>query len=168
MIDGSDLKGERHMKLCVFSDSHGASEAMLRVLAKEKPALCFFLGDGAQDLPKVQKGYPELVIYAVRGNCDVFCRLPRELSCAVGGTRILALHGHRHEVKEDPSLSALLDAGRRSAADIILFGHTHTPLLEQRDGIWLMNPGSIGSAPEASYGVIHLENGASRLFLKAL
>ena len=51
--------------------------------------------------------------------------------------------------------AAIADA-RAAGADILLFGHTHIPLLEQlEDGLWMMNPGPASS----SYGLIEIEDG---------
>ena len=56
-------------------------------------------------------------------------------------------------------------------AAIGLFGHTHLPTLEERDGVTLFNPGSIG-APRfggPSYGLLQLyENGEVKLQHKEL
>lgn len=144
------------VKICVFSDSHGASDAMLRAVTLESPDLCFFLGDGQADLAPVQRAFPDLVIHAVRGNCDLFSPLPLTLCSTVDGVTIFAAHGHRCDVKHDPTLEALRAAGHAAGADVILFGHTHEPRLENRTLPILLNPGSLnGTRP--SYGVLVLD-----------
>ena len=43
--------------------------------------------------------------------------------------------------------------------DIVLFGHSHIPIIEECDGIILMNPGSISlgmSSPSKTLGYIDL------------
>ena len=42
-------------------------------------------------------------------------------------------------------------------AQAALFGHTHSALCVQEDGLWLLNPGSCGSYG-GSVGVIETEN----------
>ena len=145
------------MKICVFSDSHGSPDNMLRAIELEKPALCFFLGDGERDLEPVRQRFPALAIHAVRGNCDLRSELPKFLCCAVGGLRVFAAHGHLYDVKHDPSLFGLLRAAE--GADLALFGHTHTALAERREGTVIFNPGSIGRSARPSYGVITIGEG---------
>jgi len=54
-------------------------------------------------------------------------------------------------------LEQLLSYGKQHDADVILFGHTHQALSEQRDGIQLLNPGTLwGRAPFLSYGILEL------------
>ena len=151
------------MKICVFSDSHGNVKNMQRAVEREKPALCFFLGDGERDLAALQKRLPELPLYAVRGNCDLRSALPGELRCAVLGVRIFAAHGHLQQVKYDPALHELRAAA--GEAEVILFGHTHEPRCEERGGKLLLNPGAIGAG---SYGLLFVEDGRARAELRTL
>ena len=101
---------------------------MIRAIAREKPALCFFLGDGERDLAQVQARFPALPFYAVRGNCDWRSALSASIVCTVGGVCIFATHGHLYEVKHEPNLDSLLRAAEEAGASLALFGHTHLPL----------------------------------------
>ena len=69
---------------------------------------------------------------------------------------IFITHGHGYGVKSscDPLVKAALAQG----ADVALFGHTHEALSTQRDGIFLVNPGSVSRARQGgeSYAVIDL------------
>ena len=155
------------MKLIVCSDSHGRSEHLVQAIRREAPELCFFLGDGERDLERAQSQFPDLPVYAVRGNCDLRSRLSQELVCAVGGVTIFATHGHRYNVKHDQSLIALRHAAREANANVILFGHTHLPLLEWHGGVLYLNPGSIGGI-RRSYGLLTVEHGRVQGELKRL
>ena len=73
------------MKACVFSDSHGLVGHMMSVIEMEKPDICFFLGDGERDLVRLEERFPDLPIYAVRGNCDFRMDLQKLLICNVEG-----------------------------------------------------------------------------------
>ena len=155
------------LKICVFSDSHGDPEPMLSLIGREEPDLCFFLGDGANDLQPVRRRYPGLIVHAVRGNCDLRSTLPQSLTCTVEGVTFFAAHGHRYDVKHDPSLEALRAAGAETGAQVILFGHTHLPYLENCSLPVLMNPGSVsGTRPD--YGVLVLHEGRIYAQLKHL
>ena len=155
------------MKVCVCSDSHGRTEHLIQVLQQERPELCFFLGDGARDLEAAQAQFPGLIFYAVRGNCDLRSRLPQELVCAVGGVTIFATHGHRYDVKHDHNLRTLRRGALDADADVVLFGHTHLPVLTWSEGVLFLNPGSIGGI-RRSYGMLILENGQVQGELKCL
>ena len=74
-----------------------------------------------------------------------------------GGVRIFATHGHLFNVKYDPSLSELVREAKD--ADVVLFGHTHSAHREKRDGMEILNPGSIGRGARPSYGVIMICDG---------
>ena len=147
------------MKFIVFSDSHGDADHMIRAVRLEKPDLCFFLGDGESDLVRLQRRFPSLPVNAVRGNCDLRSALPRAITCAAGGLRVFATHGHLYRVKYDPSLHNLCEAALTENADVVLFGHTHEPFRDRLMGMELLNPGSIGPNTRPSYGLILANDG---------
>ena len=147
----------RRMKFIVFSDSHGDVDHMIRAVRLENPALCFFLGDGEYDLTRLQRRFPSLPVNAVRGNCDLRSTLPRALTCAAGGVRIFATHGHLYGVKHDPIYRELCEAALAENADVVLFGHTHEPFRDRTMGMELLNPGSICPTTRPSYGLILLD-----------
>lgn len=147
------------MKICVFSDSHGYAGNMIEAVRREKPTLCFFLGDGESDLVTLRSHYPDLPINVVRGNCDLRSTQPLILKAVVAGVRIFAVHGHQHEVKYDDDVRELCYAALRADADVVLFGHTHLPYLDHHLGMEIMNPGSIGKVKNPSYGLLTIEDG---------
>ncbi len=52
----------------------------------------------------------------------------------LAGTRFLLVH-----IRADAEAEL-----RRSAADVVVFGHSHKPFDDRRDGVWWFNPGSAG------------------------
>ena len=44
-------------------------------------------------------------------------------------------------------------------ADILLFGHTHVPLVDAASRPMMMNPGSIGDPRRPTYGVLEFKDG---------
>ena len=48
-----------------------------------------------------------------------------------------------------------LSAARGNGAQIALYGHTHEPMTDYQDGLYVMNPGALGGA-RGSYGIIDL------------
>jgi putative phosphoesterase len=78
-------------------------------------------------------------IEAVHGNRDdsVLCdRLPARRTVECGGVTIALVHGHEHD---RTSLSLL---GRAQEADMVVFGHSHRPVIVETGDVLLLNPGS--------------------------
>ena len=49
------------------------------------------------------------------------------------------------------------DFVEKRGAQALLYGHTHIPHIDYHDGLWLVNPGSIGDHRRPSYGVLTVE-----------
>lgn len=130
-------------RILVVSDSHGNRRSLRTVVERHPDTVAVFhLGDGAVDFEMVAEDFPALTAYGVCGNCDSALRLiPEEVETMVCGKRVLAVHGHRYGVKSSP-LRLLLEA-RSRGVDLVLFGHTHQPLLHSEEGLILLNPGSV-------------------------
>jgi len=156
------------MKICVFSDSHGYADNMISAIHLEKPELCFFLGDGERDIEKVEERFPDIPVYAVRGNCDFRSTYKSSLICEVEGVRIFATHGHLSNVKYEYDLETLTSQAIEAEARIALFGHTHDQHLSESRGVTLLNPGSAGRGYYPSYAVLNIEKGSFTVDLKAM
>ena len=80
-------------------------------------------------------------VRAVRGNTDPpgVPWLPASIDLTLGGLRIHVEHGH---AQGSPTPAALLAA---SAADVIVYGHTHRQLVTEVDGRLVVNPGAAGA-----------------------
>lgn len=145
------------MKLLVVSDVHGDYQRLCDAVEAEKDAdAVIFLGDGLAQAEMLQDEYPALRVYTVRGNCDYASFSPAEALCAFDGVLVFYTHGHTYGVKS--GLSELSCAGRARQAQLVLYGHTHIPRLQEDDGVVLFNPGAL-SGPRASYGVVTLAHG---------
>lgn len=156
------------MKACVFSDSHGYAGNMITAIELEKPDVCFFLGDGERDIAKLMEQYPDLPVYAVRGNCDFGTKFKSSLCCEADGVRIFMTHGHMSYVKYEYDLETLTSQAVEAGADIALFGHTHEQHLSESRGVTRLNPGSAGRGYYPAYAVLHIEKGKFRTELKAI
>ena len=159
------------MEFLIFSDSHGSAQNMTAAIDRQikTPDAVLFLGDGARDLDRLF--LCDIPIWAVRGNCDWsssdYADKTERLLYFEGHT-ILLCHGHEWGVKG--GMGALIAHAAEVGADIVLFGHTHTPTLqtiaagEQVKGItltrpmYLFNPGSIGY--DGSFGTLTLKGEA--------
>ncbi len=139
------------MKLLVISDVHGRRDAVERVLAQHgDAATVIFLGDGLREVEDVADSHPQRSFLTVPGNCDFAALQPAARLEILGGKRFFITHGHKYNVKY--GLYTLELAARERQADVVLFGHTHVPLEDYADGLYMLNPGSLGY--EGSYGLV--------------
>lgn len=143
------------MNILVFADSHTDVPTMLSVIHAQKPDAILHLGDHLADGLALQR-QTNLRTHLVKGNTDQESGASEEELISFEKTRVYMTHGHKHNVQD--GLGKLYDTGVRNNARIILFGHTHKPMLSCIDGIWLMNPGRIGRISSktihATYGSI--------------
>ena len=140
-------------RVLVVSDSHGDEWALRRALADEPDAsVVIHLGDGVREAETLSAQYPDRTFYIVRGNCDFAASdyLPAREE-TVGGVRLFFTHGHLYGVKYD--LYRIACAARERRAEVLLFGHTHEPLCDYDDGLYLVNPGSLH---DGSYAVLDI------------
>lgn len=86
------------MKILVFSDSHGRTIDMYSLIESEFPDAVIHLGDHYEDASDLRRSYPDLPIYAVRGNNDFEPDAPLFSVIAPAGVRMYLTHGHRDRV----------------------------------------------------------------------
>lgn len=139
------------MKLLIFSDSHGNVDNMIRAVKQTHPDMILHLGDVMRDGEKLHELFSDIPFEQVPGNCDYNIFDPPEKMLLIEGKRILMCHGHTLRVKET-LLTAMYAALERNA-DIFLFGHTHRVFCETRNGVSMLNPGSIGNYAYPTYGI---------------
>lgn len=138
------------MKIVVTSDSHGDVLSLKNAL-QERADAYFHCGDSERnyDDPTLQS------MYRVKGNCDFDNHFPEEVIVTIHDKRILMVHGHLHNVKNN--LMSLFYEGKEQQVQIVLFGHSHLFGAEMQEGILFVNPGSTllprGGNP-ATYAVI--------------
>ena len=112
------------MKILVFSDSHGSVLDMMQLIELEMPEAVIHLGDHYEDACDLRRSYPDIPVYAVRGNNDFEPDAPLFLIIAPAGVRMYLTHGHRDHV----SWSSAGQVAQRAAAHdcvLALYGHTH-------------------------------------------
>ncbi len=147
------------LRFLIFSDSHGLREPMRELYRRYPNDGIIHLGDhlaDAQWMLQRTDGHP---VYRVKGNCDFGAEGAEDLLLELGGVRVLMMHGHRFGVKS--GYGGALAEAKRCGADVLLFGHTHIPFMEERDGILMMNPGSLRN-PQREYGIIEIEEGKAK------
>lgn len=146
------------MKILVLSDSHSTLCIMREAVAAIKPNAIIHLGDYFDDGEVIREENMHIPFHSVPGNCDkyrMYQPRPEVLSCPVCGVHLYMTHGHNHHVKQ--GLYSLLEDAKAANAQAVLFGHTHSAVCEQRDGLWILNPGSCGHAG-GTVGLMEVEN----------
>ena len=145
------------MKILVVSDSHGKVDNLIRAVELTHPDYVLHLGDCQRDLEKLRQTFPMLPMEGVPGNCDYgSCDQPERL-IELGGVRIFMLHGHTRNVKSSP-MSALY-AAKEYGAQVLLFGHTHRPMVDNDGALLVLNPGAAGDPLRPTCGLLTIENG---------
>ena len=145
------------MRILVVSDTHRDFESLREaVLEQPQASVVIHLGDGEEEVGYVSALFPQKRFFSVRGNCDSASRNPLENLLSSGSKRIYCTHGHTCGVKF--GLGNLIARAREQKADIALYGHTHVPFTSYEDGLYVMNPGSLGHPREGgpTYGIIDL------------
>ncbi len=159
------------MKWLIASDIHGSAlycRELLHRAREERADRILLLGDLLYHGPRndLPDGYaPKEVIallneqasrlLCVRGNCEAevdqmvlsFPVLAEYAVLSLGDRLVFATHGHHTPPPLQPG-------------DILLYGHTHIPQRTQKDGITVLNPGSV-SLPKAGsrHAYMTWENG---------
>lgn len=125
------------MIVIIASDSHRRNDR-LKVLENRYPnALFLHAGDFQEDPQRFDHWI------SVLGNNDPQWEgsTPWKRVVLVEGHRVLLLHGHQAPVKDREQ--RLVQMAREENCDVVVFGHSHVPVVENKDGILLLNPGSL-------------------------
>jgi putative phosphoesterase len=151
------------MIIGVLSDTHisdSATKLPKEILeAFKKADMIIHAGDlvNISVLEELQKCCPN--VKAVFGNMD-----PYEVRRLLAEKEIIKVGSHTiglmHGVGTPGNLqNLLLDTFKNDNVDIIIFGHSHAPCNEIREGVLLFNPGSVTDkiyAKYNSYGIIEI------------
>lgn len=162
-IDGErdSLDSGKKLKVLVVSDTHRRHDRYLEAVKKNQPLdLVIHCGDveGGEYLIGEACGCAAEI---VRGNNDYFCELPKEREVELAGYRAMIVHGHQYGV--NMGHEGLVDEARSRGMDMVMYGHTHRPVVVKEQGILVINPGSLtyprqeGKHP--SYVLLEVEEG---------
>lgn len=149
-------------RIGLISDTHG----LLRPEAKQALAgVSRIIHAGDIGGPEILEELSTLApVIAVRGNNDkgVWAKRIAETEVvAIDGTCIFAIHNVQ-ELDLDPQAAGF---------SVVIAGHSHRPLIQKRDEVLFVNPGSAGprrfSLP-VSLGFLEIEGGAVRAKIQTL
>lgn len=138
------------MKIVILSDTHGLLRP--RVVEYLKTAdVILHAGDiNKPDIVEQLRQYAPL--YVVRGNNDKEWAkaLPHDLTVTLDGVRFYMVHNKKEAAPDFAN------------TDVVVFGHSHKYLQEEKDGILWLNPGSCGPRrfhQEITLMVAEVQNG---------
>lgn len=156
------------MKIIVVADTHKDLEKYSNVVANNDADCYIHLGDGALEFADVAKLNPKKEFVLVRGNCD-YCEASLRHVLSVGKFKIYCVHGHEQNVSQ--GIDTLIAEAKERGCNIVLYGHTHLYKTDYIDGIYVMNPGSLG-APRGknnpSFGTLEItDDGKVRMDIVA-
>lgn len=120
------------MKLAILSDTHGLLRPQVVERLKTAAAILHGGDINRQDIVDQLEQYAPL--YVVRGNNDKQWAeaIPHHLSVTLDGVTFYMVH-NKKEVPAD-----------LSGVDVVVFGHSHKYVQEEKDGVLWLNPGSCG------------------------
>lgn len=145
-------------KIYIFSDTHSNISDAVDVLERaDRVDAIIHAGDYVNDANNISILFPNIPMYSVRGNGDYFSRGSDNLTITIDGVKIFITHGHRYNVKSEFSLRTLKAAGRDAGAKLVVFGHTHSPIVDYDGDMTIVNPGSAGYNHQ--YAVVTIEDG---------
>lgn len=125
----------RRHRIGLISDTHG----------RLRPEALAFLAGSDHIVHAGDVGDPAILdalaaiapVTAIRGNVDTdtwASRLPETTRVTIGGVTIYVLH----------DLAALDMKPHAHGIRVVVYGHSHTPSMAERDGVLYVNPGSAG------------------------
>ncbi len=157
------------MKILIVSDTHRKNENYIKVLQKVGTVdMVIHLGDieGSEYTIQEAAGCP---VEMVAGNNDFFSNLPSEKTLQIGRYCVMITHGHHYYINMGNEM--LKKEAIVQGADIVMYGHTHKPVIDVSDEITAINPGSLSYPRQEnrkpSYIVMEVDDlGAARFNLE--
>ena len=147
------------MKILIVSDTHRNEDNLIKALEREKNLdLLIHCGD-VEGAEYEIENYVGCKAIFVAGNNDYFSRLPREVETQVEDYTVWVTHGHNYYVNTNPEY--IKKEAKARNIGIVMYGHTHRPVIERSRDLIAINPGSLtyprqeGRRP--SYAVLEIE-----------
>lgn len=143
------------MKVLVTSDTHGIyTQIRDYILSHDDIDLLIHAGDGVGDVESI--GYETGINYeVVTGNNDYSSNEAFDKVIEVYDLRIFLTHGHRYDVYygEDK----IIEKAKELDCDIAIHGHTHECKNTLKDGVTILNPGSVSMPRDDNPGFFILD-----------
>lgn len=130
------------MRLGLISDTHGRlrNEVFDRLAGVERILHAGDIGP-VHLLAELEAIAPVTAVYGNTDGWDVRGGVPETAELVLAGRRVVVVHGHQLGSPTPEGLRRLYPG-----AEVIVYGHTHRPLVDHSDGVLVVNPGSAGAA----------------------
>lgn len=128
------------MKVLIVSDTHRKNENYFKVLELVKPEQVIHCGD-AEGSEYVLTEAAKCPVQIVLGNNDFFSYLPRELELKIASYKVWVTHGHNYYVSMGNEV--IKREAQARDMDIVMYGHTHKPVVDRKGSVIAVNPGSL-------------------------
>jgi len=147
------------MRLGIIADTHGLLRPEVFETFREVDRILHAGDVGPVDLlAELEAIAPVTAVWGNTDGFDVRHRVPEIVETEIEGVRFLLLHGHQFGSPTPEAVNR-----RYPEAEVIIYGHTHQPLLAVVDEVvTVMNPGGAGRRRfdlPASVGIMELEAG---------
>lgn len=145
-------------KILIVSDTHGDRSFFKKIIDKEQPDIKIHAGDFCVDIDLISKNFD----YFVAGNNDF--EGERIVDFNIDNFKCRLMHGDQfgysvfgYKRREDK----LYEYAKQNNVDILFSGHTHIETVYYRDGVLILNPGSLMYPRNAngmkSYAILNIE-----------
>jgi putative phosphoesterase len=141
------LEFEAPLTIGVLSDTHifGGSgsrrlpEDVLELFRRFKVDLIVHCGDIViqRVLDTLGEVAPTIAVFGNNEPLEIWQSLPERIILSVGDRRIGIVHGHG-----GPNARTTARTAFREPVELVIYGHSHIPMIEEVDGVVYFNPGS--------------------------
>jgi hypothetical protein len=142
------------MRVLVVSDTHGTLPIDLSSFDVDAVIHAGDVGDNRF----LSEFYIFDKFYVVAGNTDYSLDLPENICSEIEGIKFYLVHNLSapHRI-----ISSNYSRICECTPNLVVFGHTHTPLIEKKDDTIYLNPGSLGKkglTGYRSYAIIEIDD----------
>ena len=141
------------IKILVVSDCHGNRDIINKILLKEEETTHIFIDCGDS---LIGDGNP-FPFSTVKGNCDIFTKLPKHITLETPLGVIYVTHG---EMGLSNLSRMILQLNPKP--DILLYGHTHMHRYDYINGCHCFNPGSVALPRDGTNGTYLVIEGTNK------
>ncbi|MFO7894750.1 MAG: metallophosphoesterase family protein [Longimicrobiales bacterium] len=146
------------MRIGLISDTHGKLRRQVFTAFEDVDRILHAGDIGEHDLlVELEAIAPVTAVYGNTDRPEVRQHVEEVAELDAAGHRVAVIHGHQLGMPKPEGLRAALPD-----ADIIVYGHTHRPLVDRGDGALVVNPGAAGAVRfglEPSVAILSFDDG---------
>ena len=148
------------MRVGIISDTHGLLRAQVLDVFKDVQHILHGGDIGDPDiLTALETIAPVTAVWGNADGWDVRERVPEVAEVELGGIRAVVIHGMQVGSPTPEKIAA-----RYPEAGLVVFGHSHRPVIRQVGGTLAVNPGSAGRRrfrDPVTVAIAEIEEGAA-------